>query len=164
MLIDPKLLVIRKPEKGMSLRKLASAANAIFFWGISIYLLLAAVGWFGGLFILDLAFDDFRSIVTLEKSGVLLLALAFIAYLLFWTWSAYNHFRFSGEKDRRRNTPASTVSVAAAGEYAGLPAAEIEKMRQAKIIVCRFDKNHKLQRVDDFSDGENAEARDGFPR
>lgn len=161
MIIDPKLLIIRKPEKGIGLRKAASAASAVFFWGMFMYLLLAVCGWIASLFILESVLGEFQSIVSLERNSEMFLQLIAAICLAIWAWAAYNRYRFSGDRDRRRvfTPPLSTDAIC---EYAGLPKDDVKKMQQAKVVVCHFSPNRRLKGTDLFRSVDDADASDHF--
>ncbi len=157
MIVDPMQLIIRKRERGFNRRKAAVAASAIFFWGIFLYLVLAMVGWVAGLFLLESAFDAFKSIVPLERAGEMFVPVVLGIYLSLWTWSAYNRYRFGGKRDRRSVFP-PPLSTDAIGRDFDLPKSDIEEIQRAKVVVCRFDRKRALAGAAAFSSVAAAEA------
>ena len=144
--LDPAKLILTKPEKGINLRKVASAFNFLLFWSLAAYVLRYVAEIFGWLafYVLfnrivgDLKLRDIVSVVMGLYAPIIA-----GASLALWGWAAYNRFRFGGAKDKRR-APIGGLTLQQVSSYARLPEMKIEEMRQAKAQICLFDKNAEL--------------------
>ncbi len=104
MKLDPKHLIIDKPQLMNTKYRFVNILTFIFFWAVFVYLLRPLVILFGWIFMGYFANITMQYTHSIEEILLSNFAIGiYIMVALFPLWAMYNKVRFSGAKDKRRN-------------------------------------------------------------
>lgn len=164
MLINKNSIILRRPEKGFSLRKLFSLVNVLFFWAITVYFmrsLFSAFGWTIIYLIFGRVLNDAGFYEVVRSIFMYYIPLILFASLILWAWAGYNRVRYGGSRDKRRVHP-PYLTIEQISEYTNLPVWKIRRMQNSKILVCHFDEKRELSDVDCFGTVEQYEGEESI--
>ncbi len=150
MIIDPKKIIIVRPDRKTLPQRASAVLFFLMFWGALLYLLrplLLVVGWWLGYRLFESVIDD----VVLDE----LLETVFLGFLppilflsgLLGGWAFYNRMRFRGYRDKRR-VPPPPLTVEDISTAYSLTPEQIREIHEAKRLICHFQDNGEIEAVE----------------
>lgn len=149
MNINPKNLIIYRPEKQTKQQRALAMVLMVAFWGIFLYLLrpiLVVLGWAVAYYIFKTTTIDMKAQEIFRMIFVVYLPLVLILSAVLWGWAAYNRLRFSGSRDKRKrpHEPINFDDVAASFH---IPTEYLENIYKYRRITFHFNDDGRIHQV-----------------